>query len=102
MKRLGWLLVLPYVVKFGTVAYSTEKYYQLSLATGKDGAQISCSEKSDCKWMYDIATALNDANEHRMAEEAPVNTDPPMPVFSGRKGKFDNKSACGKDDCGQD
>lgn len=89
MKRYLWLLALPYVVTVSS--QSTLGWYY------KVGNAPCLGSLTYCE---DLSAALNEAHERR-TKVYPTKLE----VFpNGYKNQkvFDNKSACGQDDCGKD
>lgn len=98
MKRLVWLLVLPYVV---TVSSETYQFHDGPKAlVNIHVGSFPCNLKEECE---DLAVALNEAHAKRIASEPPkrkIGFQTSFPVPSEKK--FDYKSACGQNDCGKE
>ena len=85
MKRLIWLLALPYVVTFST--YSTSDWWSPDMpysVTGKDSdTSFRCNEKGK-DFCYDMAEALNEAHERRTKSKYIYDIEykegPPTPI----------------------
>lgn len=76
MRRIAWLLALPYVVNVSTHGYigfggKVKTYQVLELP----GPKFECetSQDQDCQWLYDLAAALNEAHERKTALPPQVN-----------------------------
>ena len=73
--RLIWLLAMPYVVTVSTRQPCSDlyinsfdcgnTYWELNVSTTPAMMDIECNQKYDCRWLFDMAEALNQAREQR-------------------------------------